>query len=138
MSIIEEMVQRITELELRLDNLVQPAQAYHYQPIDIVKGWWPATDEASQTLNLQDGTWGLPAGIKAVALYIAYKAANADDYGRLEKSTGDGSLIEALCQVGNKYATGSGIVDCDSSGDIYFATNNATNTTWMNIHGYFI
>ena len=132
------MVQRITELELRLDNLVQPAQAYHYQPITTVKGWNPATDEASQTLDLQAAPWSLPAGIKAVHARLAYTAANNADYAILEKSNGNGVAVTARCPDGGEEGQGVGIVNCDSSGDIYFFTNNATNTVYLYIHGYFI
>ena len=138
MSILEEMVQRITELELRLDNLVQPAQAYHYQPITTVKGWNPATDEASQTLDLQAAPWSLPAGIKAVSAYLGYTAANNNNYGLLEITNATGPALLARCPDANEEGHGSGIVNCDSSGDIYFRTNNATNTVALYINGYFI
>lgn len=137
-ELTEEMVTRIAALESRLDDLVQPAQAYHYQRINIVKGWDAVNNKASQVLNLQAAPWSLPAGIKAVSAYLNYTAANAGDWALLEKSNGDGPAVEAKLQVGGQGGIGDGKVNCDGSGDIYFRTNNAVNTVSLYIHGYFI
>jgi len=137
-ELIGEMIAHIAALERRLDDLDLPAQAYHYQPITIVKGWDPASNKASQTLNLQAAPWSLPAGIKAVAVYLAYTAANNGDNGQLEKSSGNGTAVFAICPDAAEYGSGSGIVNCDANGDIYFTTNQATNTVYLFIHGYFI
>ena len=135
-DLLAEMVQRITDLERRLDDLSQPEQGYHYQPVTAVKGWWPATDKASQTLNLQAAPWSLPAGIKAVSVFLGYTAANNGDYGLLEKENADGEAVYAKCPDAAEGGSGSGRVNCDANGDIYFRTNNATNTVYLVIHGY--
>ncbi len=137
MSIIEEMVQRITELELRLDNLVQPAQAYHYQPITVVKGWAGETDKISQVLDLQAAPWNLPAGIKTIVVYLAYTAANNGDWGSVGRVTGEPS-VRATCPDAGEIDRAAGMVNCDTSGDIYFQTNNATNRVSIWIYGYYI
>ena len=137
-ELIAQLVQKVAELEQRLDNQPQPENGYNFQPVSAtVKGWWPANNQASQTLDLQDGTWGLPAGIKAVSVYLGYTAANNGDYGLLEKSNADGEAVNAKCPDANESGQGSGIVICDANGDIYFRTNNATNTVYLAIHGYF-
>lgn len=138
MSIIEELVQRITALEQRLDDQVQPAQAFHYQPITVVKGWDGESNKAAQVLDLQAAPWSLPAGIKAVSAQLSYTAANNNDLAWLEESNGAGPAVHAMCPDAAEYGYGDGIVNCDSSGDIYFGTNNATNTVSLYIHGYFV
>jgi len=133
-----QLLRYVTELERRLDNLACPEQAYHYQMIPVVKAWAPSTDEASDTLVLTAAPWSLPAGIKAVSCFLAYQAANADDFGALEMELNDGEAVHARVPDAGETGTGSGIVTCDSDGSIYFRTTNATNTVYLYIHGYFI
>jgi len=137
-DLLAEMVQRIGDLERRLDDLAQPEQAGHVQDITVVKGWDGASNKASQTLNLQAAPWSLPASIKGVSVRLYYAAANAGDYGALEMESGDGHMVVAQLQVAGKSDNGSGFVTCDASGDIYFATNNATNTVSLYINAYVI
>ena len=134
-----EQVAHAVELERRLDNLSQPEQAYHYQPITVVKGWNPSTNKAEGTINLQAAGWGtLPAGIKAVAVRLYYVAATAGDWGALEASNGDGHMVVSRCPANGVGIDTAGIVNCASNGDIWFDTNNTTNTVYLYVGGYFI
>lgn len=110
---------------------------YARVPITPVTGWNPGTNKASQTLDLQSSPWNLPADIKSVDVYIVYTAANKGDYGRLMESSSGTTHVLARCPDANTPGNSSGTVNCNN-GDIYFETNNATNTVYLYITGYSI
>lgn len=132
-----EQVRHSVDIERRVDDLARPEQSLHYQPVSLTKGWDGASDKAAQTLNLQAAPWSLPSGIQAVSVRLYYVAANNGDYGALEKNSGNGHMIVCRCPDGGEGNDDSGIVNCDGNGDIYFDTNNTTNTVSLYINGYF-
>jgi len=130
-------IRHSVELERRLDDLSRPEIGQTYQPVTGIKGWDGAANKDTQTIDLQAAPWSLPANIQAVSCRLYYIGANVNDYGALEKSAGDGHMVIAQIQAAGGRANTSGIVNCDSSGDIRFETNNATNTVSLYINGYF-
>lgn len=123
----------------RLRPLIGSQRGARYvRVVPSIKGWDGASNKASQTIDLQGTGWGLPSGIVAVSVYLAFSAANNNDYGYLEASSGDGASVFASCPDAAEYGYGSGIVNCDANGDIYFVTNNSTNMVYLWINGYFI
>jgi hypothetical protein len=113
---------------------------YAYVPITAVKAWDGASNKATATLDLQSSPFSLPANIKAIAVYLGYSptTSNIGDYASLERASGEGSALVARVTNTSTFADASGIVNCDGSGDIYFTTNDSTNTVYLYIHGYWI
>ena len=82
--------------------------------------------------------FGVPAGIKAVAVSIAVRASSANVLFALRPTSGVNDAITVRCQIANQYADNAGIVSCDANGDIY-ARFSATNTgTYLLVTGYWI
>lgn len=100
----------------------------------------------SSQSNLANGTTidlsaaGLPAGIKGVFCYLEYTPTtyNAGDYGALARESGYYTAMVATPPGSSTPGRASGFVPCDSNGDIYFLTSDATNTVTLNVTGYLI
>ncbi len=119
---------------------------YGYRPISKATStnfngdnFGPTND---QTIDLS-ASFGLPAGIKAVnvTLVISSNSGTTSDEVWLgpSSSPSDNQLsCRAMNGVNQQYV--SGIVNCDSNGDVYLTILNAATTVrvWIEIWGYYI
>jgi hypothetical protein len=101
-----------------------------------------AINVGTYTLNLQDADWGLPAGIKAVAVRMSVKwgAAADGNYALLHPKGGSYGGVVCRAHVANIYCDSSGIVPCDAAdGDIDLVIGGANATAvFIEVWGYFI
>jgi hypothetical protein len=112
---------------------------YVYVPLEnAVAGWNPNTNQSVGAVDLQSAPWSLPADIKAVNVRMSYQAANNNDWGGLRRDSGDDLMLIARCPDANEFGDEAAVVNCDGNGDVYFDTNNTTNTVYMFIVGYFL
>ncbi len=95
-----------------------------------------------QTIDLS-ASFSLPAGIKAInaSLIISSNSGTTSDEVWLGPSTSPGdNQLSCRAMNGTNQQYISGIVNCDSNGDVYLTILNAATTVrvWIEIWGYFI
>jgi len=93
------------------------------------------------TLTLDDKNWGLPAGVKAVSARLSVRWTSASNtYYALVRPKGT-SQIPLICRalVANMHTDVSGVVPCDSNGDLELVIGGANaDNVYLDITGYWI
>lgn len=110
----------------------------------FVPGFWTSTNwedspktGANGVIDLSE-EFGLPDGIKAVAVRFTIRGNTAGTYARLSATSGslNAGLVTRVQVAGQAVDTG-GIVPCDDNGDIYFSQGAALTGVWIYVSGYF-
>jgi len=138
---MRELVRRISELERRLDNLIQPEVAP--QPVFLQASLTSTSWDGDAKADASDGTidlsadFGVPAGVKAVMVRLAAEDETVGVAAYLGPSAGE-RAVQIVTQVADEFIVNSGVVPCDSSGDIYWFTNGELDQVFIEIFGYWI
>jgi hypothetical protein len=82
--------------------------------------------------------FGVPAGVKAIIAYLQIKDSNPNVYGRIGPSETYNYTLTVRTQVANIYSNDTGIVPCDSNGDIYFYNSEELDEVFIQIWGYWL
>ena len=82
--------------------------------------------------------FGVPAGIKAVLMSIQTQANAVNDYIRFGPNSTYNYALICRTTVASQIAHASGIVPCDSNGDIYCYPSGDIEGVWVWIWGYFL
>lgn len=79
-----------------------------------------------------------PAGIKAVLVRLAMTDSTINTYARLGPSSGQPDAMVVRTASANQQMEDTGIVPCDSNGDVYFSVSANVDAVHIQIWGYFI
>ena len=95
-----------------------------------------AKNGASGIIDLS-AVFGVPAGVKAVALNIWAKDETTGVHFGVKDVVGTTQTqVISTTQVANLYIGVGGICPCDSNGDIYFTHTGELDGVWIVINGY--
>lgn len=98
--------------------------------------WDGDAHNANETIDLS-ATFGVPAGVKAVVVRLAYEDETPQVTVMISKDSGDiGNGMSLINQVANYWLATVGIVPCDASGDIYWWQNGEIDSVSLTILGY--
>jgi hypothetical protein len=98
------------------------------------------TDADGRIIDLSS-EFGLPAGIKAVAVIMTLVCSATGKFARLGSSGTYTTAVNQYTQVANSAICVAGVVPCDDNGDIYFytsAVSGAPMAVYITIRGYWI
>lgn len=118
---------------------------YIYVPLStpLTSTSWDGDNKTSSnngTIDLSS-VFGVPAGIKAVKLSVQLQCNTAGKYANFGINSTYNYMLGQIIQVANAKIVMQGDVNCDSNGDIYFATDAATGSemsVYVRIWGYYI
>lgn len=143
-----ELLRKINQLEERLAYLetLDYSAGWKYLTTPLTSTSWDG-DSFSTTAKTKidlSAVFGVPAGVKAVLVYAyARDSGSAANYALLVLSpisTADAGPFVLECPpVNDRYGYSSGIVPCDSAGDIYYqilASGASTMDVYLEIWGY--
>ena len=98
--------------------------------------WDGDAHNGNETIDLS-ATFGVPAGVKAVVVRLAYEDETPQVSVMISKDSGDiGNGMSLINQVANYWVATVGIVPCDASGDIYWWQNGEIDSVSLTILGY--
>ena len=110
--------------------------------LSFVPGYYSSTDwdgdakNGNETIDLS-AVFGVPAGVKAVVVRLAYEDETPQVSVMISKDSGDiGNGMSLINQVANYWVATVGIVPCDASGDIYWWQNGEIDSVSLTILGY--
>ena len=98
--------------------------------------WDGDAHNANETIDLS-ATFGVPAGVKAVAVRLAVIDETTQVTTMISKDSSDiGNGMSCITQVANGWIHAQSIVPCDSNGDIYWWQNSELDSVGLTILGY--
>lgn len=109
-----------------------------YVPIDrITHGSWNGDAKAPGVYKIDTSAWGLPAGVKAVAIRLSarWAAVGRVCYAR-EKGLGAQVIVRA--QLANRIVDSCGTVNCDANGDFEIVVKGTAANAWLEFYGYYL
>jgi len=82
--------------------------------------------------------FGVPAGVKAVLMTIQTQGDVVNEYIRFGPSSTYNYTLACRTLVANTINIVTGIVPCDSNGDVYCYTSGTIEEVWVRIWGYYL
>ena len=82
--------------------------------------------------------FGVPAGIKAVLMTIGSAADSAGEFIRFGPNSTYNYTLTCITSVANQFSRSTGIVPCDSNGDIYCYPSGTIEGVQVWIWGYWL
>mgnify|MGYP000852025746 CR=1 FL=1 len=120
---------------------------WHFLTTPLTSTSWDGDSYSTTAKTLIDlsEVFGVPAGIKAVLVWVAVRdsaSQTTDCYFRLSPvSTGDAGMGVNCDYVNDRYGRHLLIVPCDANGDIYYqiaASGTGTMDVFLQIWGYWL
>ncbi len=101
---------------------------------------WNGTAKTTGDNGMIDlsAVFGLPAGIKAVAVTLTIKDETTGVWVQVGPSSISANAVRCRTQVANIYSDGSGVCPCDTNGDIYWGCQGELDVVYLNIWGYWL
>jgi len=144
----ETVIRRLTALEREVERLrVKESGKFIALTTPLTSTAWDgdAFSTAAKTLIDLSEVFGVPAGVKAVLVWVAVRdsaSQTTDCYLRLSPvSTGDAGMGVNCDYVNDRYGRHLLIVPCDANGDIYYqiaASGTGTMDVHLRIWGYWL
>ena len=125
MSAFEEsIIQRIRSLEREVERLQRwerPAIKPVFLTTPKTSTSWDGDTKTTSDRAIVDlsTVFGVPAGIKAVLMSIQTQADAVDEYIRFGPNSTYNYALTCRTQVAGQIAHATGVVPCDSNGDVY-------------------
>lgn len=143
------LMRMVESLQNRLDELTRRQQRTVYKQTALASTDWEVTDTRSttaKTLIDLSAVFGVPAGVRAVYVYMAVKdtaSASTDTYIVLgpDNVAYNGEYFSSAGQANSSWSRQSQWVACDANGDIYYqvaASGSNTTTAQMLIKGWLL
>jgi len=100
------------------------------------KDWDGDAKNGNETIDLS-AVFGVPAGVKAVVVRLAFEDETPQVTVTISKDSGDiGNGMCLINQVADYWMATVGIVPCDANGDIYWWQNGEIDSVTLSILGY--
>jgi len=145
MSAFEEaIIQRIKQLEREVERLQRwerPAIKPVFLTTPKTSTDWDGDTKTKSDRAIVDlsTVFGVPAGIKAVLMSIQTQADAVDDYIRFGPNSTYNYALTCRTPVAGQIAHATGVVPCDSNGDIYcFTSLTDVENVYVWIWGYWL
>ena len=145
MSTFEDaVIQRIKQLEREVERLQRwerPAIKPVFLTTPKTSTSWDGDTKTTSDRAIVDlsTVFGVPAGIKAVLMSIQTQADAVDEYIRFGPNSTYNYALTCRTPVAGQIAHATGVVPCDSSGDIYcFTSLTDVENVYVWIWGYWL
>ena len=145
MSAFEDaVIQRIKRLEREVERLQRwerPAIKPVFLTTPKTSTSWDGDTKTTSDRAIVDlsTVFGVPAGIKAVLMSIQTQADAVDDYIRFGPNSTYNYALTCRTPVAGQIAHATGVVPCDSNGDIYcFTSLTDVENVYVWIWGYWL
>ena len=145
MSAFEEaVIQRIRSLEREVERLQRwerPAIKPVFLTTPKTSTSWDGDTKTTSDRAIVDlsTVFGVPAGIKAVLMSIQTQADAVDEYIRFGPNSTYNYALTCRTPVAGQIAHATGVVPCDSNGDIYcFTSLTDVENVQVYIWGYWL
>ena len=116
--------------------------AYTYVPLSapLTSTSWDGDSKTSANNGIIDlsSVFGAPAGIKAVQVKIFCTVSAASSYIYFGPTSSNPNQLLAIGNAASDNVDQTGIVNCDSNGDIYVTVQGTVSSTILQIWGYYI
>ena len=101
---------------------------------------WDGDNKSTSDRAIVDlsAVFGVPAGVKAVMMSIQTQGDAASEYIRFGPNSTYNYALTCRTQVANIINVVSGIVPCDSNGDVYCYPSGTVEGVWVWIWGYWL
>lgn len=141
---VSETVDENKNKKISRENLT----GWHFLTTPLTSTSWDGDSFSTTAKTLIDlsAVFGVPAGVKAVMVYIAWQdsaSSTSNCYVCLSPNNvaGSGIFFGAYGQGNDKRLFNGGIVPCDANGDIYYqikASGADTMDVWLEVWGYWL
>ena len=144
MSAFEEaIIQRIKQLEREVERLQRwerPAIKPVFLTTPKTSTSWDGDTKTTSDRAIVDlsTVFGVPAGIKAVLMSIQTQADAVDDYIRFGPNSTYNYALTCRTPVAGQIAHATGVVPCDSNGDVYCYPSGTIENVQVYIWGYWL
>ena len=139
----DAVIQRIKRLEREIERLQRwerPAIKPVFLTTPKTSTSWDGDTKTTSDRAIVDlsTVFGVPAGIKAVLMSIQTQADAVDEYIRFGPNSTYNYALTCRTQVAGQIAHATGIVPCDSNGDIYCYPSATIENVQVRIWGYWL
>ena len=144
MSTFEDaVIQRIKQLEREVERLQRwerPAIKPVFLTTPKTSTSWDGDTKTTSDRAIVDlsTVFGVPAGIKAVLMSIQTQADAVDEYIRFGPNSTYNYALTCRTQVAGQIAHATGVVPCDSNGDVYCYPSGTIENVYVYIWGYWL
>ena len=143
-SFEDAVIQRIKQLEREVERLQRwerPAIKPVFLTTPKTSTSWDGDTKTTSDRAIVDlsTVFGVPAGIKAVLMGIQTQADAVDEYIRFGPNSTYNYALTCRTPVAGQIAHATGVVPCDSNGDIYcFTSLTDVENVYVWIWGYWL
>jgi hypothetical protein len=140
----DAVIQRIKQLEREVERLQRwerPAIKPVFLTTPKTSTSWDGDTKTTSDRAIVDlsTVFGVPAGIKAVLMSIQTQADAVDEYIRFGPNSTYNYALTCRTTVAGQIAHATGVVPCDSNGDIYcFTSLTDVENVYVWIWGYWL
>ena len=145
MNFEEKVVDRIKKLEREVERLRVKESPAFGRPVFLTTPLTSTSWDGDTKNTLDRGiidlsaVFGVPANIKAVLVRMSTTATTAGMAARLGVSATYPSALVVVTQVNGQLAEASGVVPCNSTGDIYYLNSTGySGATTIEVWGYWL
>ena len=142
-SFEDAIIQRIRSLEREVERLQRwerPAIKPVFLTTPKTSTSWDGDTKTTSDRAIVDlsTVFGVPAGIKAVLMSIQTQADAVDEYIRFGPNSTYNYALTCRTQVAGQIAHATGVVPCDSNGDVYCYPSGTIENVYVYIWGYWL
>ena len=143
-SFEDAVIQRIKQLEREVERLQRwerPAIKPVFLTTPKTSTSWDGDTKTTSDRAIVDlsTVFGVPAGIKAVLMSIQTQADAVNEYIRFGPNSTYNYALTCRTPVAGQIAHATGVVPCDSNGDIYcFTSSTDVENVYVYIWGYWL
>ena len=142
-SFEDAVIQRIKQLEREVERLQRwerPAIKPVFLTTPKTSTSWDGDTKTTSDRAIVDlsTVFGVPAGIKAVLMSIQTQADAVNEYIRFGPSSTYNYALTCRTPVAGQIAHATGVVPCDSNGDVYCYPSGTIENVYVYIWGYWL
>ena len=142
-SFEDAVIQRIKQLEREVERLQRwerPAIKPVFLTTPKTSTSWDGDTKTTSDRAIVDlsTVFGVPAGIKAVLMSIQTQADAVNEYIRFGPNSTYNYALTCRTPVAGQIAHATGVVPCDSNGDVYCYPSGTIENVYVYIWGYWL
>ena len=142
-SFEDAVIQRIKQLEREVERLQRwerPAIKPVFLTTPKTSTSWDGDTKTTSDRAIVDlsTVFGVPAGIKAVLMSIQTQADAVNEYIRFGPNSTYDYALTCRTPVAGQIAHATGVVPCDSNGDVYCYPSGTIENVYVYIWGYWL
>ena len=137
----EKLLARLQQLEREVERLrVQENGKFVALTTPLTSTSWDGDDKTTADRAIVDlsSVFGVPAGVKAVLMSIQTQADKVNEYIRFGPNSTYDYALTCRTPVAGRIAHATGVVPCDSNGDVYCYPSGTIENVYVYIWGYWL